>query len=145
MNIKLSIDNDQIAEEYFSDAQLFGIQCSLEPSSFIWLINKKFLYQFRYQNDAEIVVNKRQRRFSYPVFQCQETAIQLTHIIYTNKHDGEYLLPELRHFDYIWLMKGELNQALAEQIMAVLKSIPEIQIAALLAADKIRNKTQLVM
>jgi hypothetical protein len=143
---RLTINNEVLAEEFFSDAQLLGIQCSMEPHSFIWLINKRFLYQFRYQNGAEIIVQKRQRNFSFPVFQCQESNLQLTHLIYTNQQDGEYLLPELKHFDYIWMLKGELsNIDLPDLVLKELKNVPDIQMVALLATDKIRNKTQLVM
>lgn len=143
---KLTIDNDQIAEEYFSDVQLLGIQCSMEPHSLVWLVNKRFLYNFRYQNGAEIIVSKKTRSFSYPVFQCRETSLQLTHYIYANQHDGEYLLPELRHFDYIWLLKGELSGIeLSSLILEELKKIPEIQVVTFLSSEKIKHKTQLVM
>ena len=56
------------------------------------------------------------------------------------------MLPELKHFDYIWMLKGELNNIdLPDLVLKELKNVPEIQMVALLAADKIRNKTQLVM
>ena len=143
---KLIIDNDLIAEEYFSDARLLGIQCALEPHQFIWHINRQFLYDFRYQSGSEIVVTKKKRPFRYPIFQCKEPQQELLHIIYANQYDGEYLLSELRYFDYIWLIKGEMNDdSLPELILNELKAIEQVQLVTALSNEKIINKTQLVL
>ena len=143
---KLIIDNELIAEEYFSDARLLGIQCALEPHQFIWHINRQFLYDFRYQSGSEIVVTKKNRPFRYPIFQCKEPQQELVHIIYANQYDGEYLLSELRYFDYVWLIKGEMNDdSLTELILTELKAIEQVQLVTALSNEKIINKTQLVL
>jgi hypothetical protein len=143
---KLIIDNDVIAEEYFSDARLLGIQCSLEPHQFIWHINRQFLYDFRYQSGSEIVVTKKKRPFRYPIFQCKEPGQELLHLIYANQFDGEYLLSELRYFDYLWLLKGEINNDnLPALLLSELKTITQVQLVTELSNDKIINKTQLVL
>jgi hypothetical protein len=143
---KLIIDNDQIAEEYFADARLFGIQCPLEPHRFIWTINRQFLYDFRYQAGSEIKVKKKGRQFRYPIFQCKEPQLEVVHLIYANQFDGEYLLSELRYFDYLWLMKGELpGEELPGLILAELKTIEQVQLVTELSKEKIVNKTQLVL
>jgi len=143
---KLIIDNDQIAEEYFSDARLFGIQCPLEPHSFVWLINRQFLYDFRYQAGSEIEVKKKGRPFNYPIFQCKEPQQEIVHLIYANQHDGEYLLAELRYYDYLWLIKGELpGEELPRLILAELKNMEQVQLVTALSNEKIINKTQLVL
>jgi hypothetical protein len=143
---KLTIDNDQIAEEYFADARLFGIQCPLEPHRFVWLINRQFLYNFRYQVGAEIEVSKRGRNFRYSIFQCKESQLEVMHLIYANHSDGEYLLSELRYFDYLWLMKGELpDETLPNLILNELKNIDPIQLVTELTKEKIVNKMQLVI
>ncbi|CAN5435158.1 hypothetical protein BH10BAC3_BH10BAC3_07850 [soil metagenome] len=143
---KLIIDNELIAEEYFSDARLLGIQCALEPHQFIWHINRQFLYDFRYQSGSEIVVTKKSRPFRYPIFQCKEPQQELLHIIYANQYDGEYLLSELRYFDYLWLIKGEMNDdSLPGLILNELKAIGHVQLVTELSNEKIINKTQLVL
>lgn len=143
---QLVIDNEQIAEEYFEDASILGIQCGIEPHQFIWLVNKKFAYNFRYQAGSEIEVKKRGRSFKYPIFLCTEPQTNLQHIIYANQHDGEYLLSELRHFDYVWLIKGELKDpGFPLLLVSELKTIEPVQIVMQLSNDKIINKTKLVL
>lgn len=143
---KLRIDNNVLAAEFFADASLLGIQCALEPHHFVWHVNRFFMYDFRYQSGSEIMVNKKNRKFSYPIFQCMEPGRELLHILYSNENDGEYLLPEMRHFDYLWLLKGELeNDEVLLQILETIKNIEQVQMALQVPNDKILHKTQLVM
>jgi hypothetical protein len=142
---QLVIDNDQLAEDFFEDATILGVQCGVEPHHFIWMVNKRFAYDFRYQAGNEIVVKKRGRTFTYPVFSCCEPQADLHHYVYANQHDGEYLLNELRHFDYVWLIKGELKDNLPEQICSELRVMETVQLVTQLTNDKIINKTRLVL
>jgi hypothetical protein len=67
-------------------------------------------------------------------------------LIYANRHDGEYLLPELKHFDFLWLMKGELKDImLPEMLLSELKTLDQVQMVTILSNDKIINKTRLVL
>ncbi len=143
---KLSIDNKVIAEEFFEDVQLLlGIQSTLEPHQFVWLVNKHFLYDFRYQAESEVLVKKKGRDFSYPIFKCKEPHLEVTHYIYTNHHDGEYLLQEIKHLDYLWLTKGDQNVELAGLLLNEIKSFKQLQLVTELASEKIIHKQQLVL
>lgn len=142
---QLIIDNEQLAEDFFGDATLLGIQCGAEPHQFVWMVNKKFAYNFRYQAGSEIEVKKRGRTFKYPIFFCSEPKADLQHYLYANQHDGEYLLNELKHFDYVWLIKGELKDDLADMISSELRMMEPVQIVTQLTNDKVINKTKLVL
>jgi hypothetical protein len=143
---KLIIDNDLIAEEYFADARLVGIQCALAPHQLAWHINRQFLYDFRYQAGSEIMVTKKGRPLRYSVYQYEETHLQITHLVYANQYDGEYLLPELKHFDYIWLLKGEhVTEQWIVLLLNELKTVEQVQMVMELSSEKIKNKTRLVL
>jgi hypothetical protein len=143
---KLVIDNAQIAEEYFEHAQLLGIQCAAEPHKFVWLINKHFAFDFRYQPGTEIEMKKQGRKFSFPVFGFDESHLSVQHLIYTNQFDGEYLLPELKHTDFLWLVRSEsLDAAFMSLLAAEIKKVNQVQLVTLLSNDKIKNKQHLVL
>lgn len=128
------------------DARLLGIQCALEPQPLIWSVNRQFGYDFRYQHNAEISVRKNNRVFRYSVYQFNEPHLNITHYLYANHHDGEYLLPELKHFDFMWMVKGEAERdSLIPLIITELKKLEQVQMVTELAGDKIRNKLQLVL
>ncbi len=143
---KLIIDNDVIAEEFFEDVQLLlGIQTTLEPHQFVWLVNKHFLYDFRYQAESEIMVKKKSKHFKYPVFKCKEPHLEVAHYIYTNQHDGEYLLQEIKHLDYLWLLKGDRDEELIKLLLSEMKNFGQLHLVTELASEKIIHKQQLVL
>ena len=143
---KLTINNNLLAEEYFEDACLLGIQCLLKPQQLIWQINTHCQYNFCYHPTNDISFTKRGRAFSYPVFMCNEERFVIQHILYTNQQGGEYLLPELKHFDFIWMMKSEQPvKELLQQLVNELKTLEKIQLVLELDNKKIINKKHLVL
>lgn len=143
---KLILDNDLIAEEYFINAQLLGIQCPVEPHKFIWLINKHFGYDFRYQAGSEIELNKKGRKFYFPVFNFDEIHLSVQHLIYTNQFDGEYLLPELKFTDFLWLVRSDNNDSAFMQLLAnEIRQVSTVQLVTMLSNDKIKNKQHLIL
>lgn len=143
---KLHIDNEAIANEYFENSVVLAIQSSLEPHKFIWLVNQQFKFDFRYQPHSEIHYKKKNRQFTFPIFRYSEAQVSGHHIIYTNQHDGEYLLPEMRHTDYIWMVQTEgLSRELADILAQELRQLDAVQMVTIPDNDKIKNKQNLVM
>lgn len=143
---KLTINNSQLAEEYFEDAQLIGIQCPLEPQRLVWQINTQCQYDFVYQPASDITLTKKGSKFSYPVFVCYELRFAMQHILYTNQQRGEYLLPELKHFDFIWMLKTEQPiDNLVRLLTNELKTLEKVQLALEIDRSKIINKKHLVL
>jgi hypothetical protein len=143
---KLLLDNEQIAEEYFANAQLLGIQCPAEPHKFIWLINHHFGFDFRYQAGSEILLEKRGRKLYFPVFSFEETHLSVQHLIYTNQFDGEYLLPELKFTDFLWLVRSDNNDSAFMQLLAnEIRQVNTVQMVTMLSNDKIKNKQHLIL
>ncbi|MFY8046089.1 MAG: IPExxxVDY family protein, partial [Chitinophagaceae bacterium] len=59
--------------------------------------------------------------------------------------DGEYLLPEFKHLDFLWLMKGDVISE--ETVQAMIQSVRQIngvQLVMELSQDKIKNKGHLI-
>jgi hypothetical protein len=68
------------------------------------------------------------------------------HYLYQNAFDGEYLLPEFKHLDYLWLIKGERpDDAEFEDLMASIRDIEGVQLVTEITDEKIKNKTHLVL
>lgn len=142
---KWVLDNDQVAEDFFEHARLFGIQCPVSPHKFVWLVNTHFGYDFRLQTDTNIIVEKKSKKFTFPLYQYNEQFLAAKHFIYSNKADGEYLLPELKHTDFLWLVINESNNAgFLELLGSELRKVNQVQLVTLLNNDKFKNKLQLL-
>src|SRR5690606_40907950 len=106
--MKLKLDLDELTDDFFQGTRLIGIVCPIKDYQFCWHINQHFHFDFRKNNDIEIQLNKKQRSYYFSVFEYREPHTSLVHYLYNNQYDGEYLLPEFRNLDYLWLLKGDL-------------------------------------
>jgi hypothetical protein len=96
-------------------------------------------------HDLEIKLIKKRRDYFFSVYEYTEPLRFLSHYVYNNQFEGEYLLPEFRHLDFLWLMKGDevCDEAMQETILTI-RSIQSVQLVAELKVDKINNKENLV-
>jgi hypothetical protein len=70
----------------------------------------------------------------------------LEHYIYNNQFDGEYLLPEFKHLDFLWLLKGDtVSDEMLQEKMGNLRSLNGVQLVLELTYEKIKNKEHLIL
>ncbi len=143
--MKLKIDNDTLAEEFFQDTCLLGIVAPLKNYHFCWAINQLLRFDFRLNADMEIVLTKRQRQYFFSIYEYTPVASTITHYLYNNQYEGEYLLPEFKHLDFLWLIKGDvINQNELQELMQTVRSIAGVQLVSAMIAEKIKNKQHLI-
>ena len=144
--MKLKIDNETLAQEFFEDAILLGIVAPIKDYQFSWQLNQLLGFNFRVNNDIEIQLKKKQRKYFFSIYEYQVTSTSLTHYLYNNQFDGEYLLPEFKHLDFLWLIKGDVVQAEDLKILVqAIKSLAGVQLINELTNEKIKNKQHLIL
>lgn len=143
--MKLTLDNKELSDEFFENTRLLGIMCQLKDYQFCWQLNSQLGMDFRVNNDIEIQLNRKKRNYFFTIYNYNEPTGSLEHYIYKNQFDGEYLLPEFRHLDFLWLMKGDIvtNESL-HQTIGNIRSINGVQLVVELTNEKIRNKEHMV-
>jgi hypothetical protein len=143
--MKLKLDLDELAQDFFEDSHLLGIVAPMKDYRFSWLLNHMLRFDFRVKNDIEIQLTKKGRQYFFAVYEYREPNGSLCHYLYNNQFDGEYLLPEFRHLDFLWLMKGDVPAAdWLSDLTASLRSINGVQLVMELTNEKIRNKGHLI-
>lgn len=143
--MKLRIDNEAMLEEFFENTRLLGVVASIEQYRFCWHLNQLLNFDFRINNSIEIHLNKKTRNYFFPIYQYGERAGTIKHYLYNNEDDGEYLLPEFRHLDFLWLMKDDVMQdPELSVLMNSIKTIPSVQMVVELTNEKIKNKQHLI-
>lgn len=142
---KLVLDTRELTEEFFSDTRLLGVMAPVKDYQFCWHLNTNIGLDFRMNNDIEIRLIKKKRQYFFSVYEYNEPNRFLSHYVYNNQFDGEYLLPEFKHLDFLWLMKGDevSDESLRETIQTI-RSINSVQLVVELTNEKIRNKEHLV-
>jgi hypothetical protein len=143
--MKLRIDNEAMLEDFFENTRLLGIVASIEQYRFCWHLNQILNFDFRINNNIEIHLNKKMRNYFFSIYQYGEQSGTIKHYLYNNEDDGEYLLPEFKHLDFLWLMKDDIMKDEEVNIfMNSIKTIPSVQMVMELTNEKIKNKQHLV-
>jgi len=143
--MKLKIDNESIAQEFFENAVLLGIVAPIKDYLFSWHLNQIFGFNFRVNTDIEIQLSKQQRKYFFSIYEYAVPSTSITHYLYNNQFDGEYLLLEFKHLDFVWLIKGEFISAEElKTLMKSIKSIPGVQLVNEMTNEKIKNKQHLI-
>ncbi len=142
---KLLLNNKDLADEFFEETRLLGIMSTVKDYQFCWHLNSTMGLDFRINNEIEIQLNKKGRNYFFAVYEFCEPTGALAHYIYNNQFDGEYLLPEFRHLDFLWLMKGDMvKDDSLQQTIESIRSINGVQLVVELTNEKIKNKEHLV-
>ncbi len=142
---QLRLNIEELNDDFFEETRLLGITAPLKNYQFCLHLNNQLGYQFRLNPDIEIHLRKKDRSYYFSVYQSNEPNSFLVHYLYHNQFDGEYLLPEFKHMDFLWLMKGDM---VADDkciwIKQAVKNIPGVQLVAELTNEQIRNKGNMV-
>lgn len=143
---KLILDTRDTTDDFFEETRLLGIMAPIKDYQFCWQLNNLLGMDFRINNEIEIQLKKKNRDYFFSIYEYKEPTGSLEHYIYNNQFDGEYLLPEFKHLDFLWLMKGDVvtNEMLLEKTGGI-RSLSAVQLVVELLYDKIKNKEHLIL
>jgi hypothetical protein len=143
--MKLRIDNEAMLGDFFENTRMLGIVASIEQYRFCWHLNQILNFDFRINNNLEIRLAKKTRNYFFTIYQYAELGGTVNHYIYNNEDDGEYLLPEFKHFNFLWLMKDDvMKDEEVAVFMNSVRTIPSVQLVVEMTNEKIKNKQHLV-
>ncbi|HET9055559.1 MAG TPA: IPExxxVDY family protein [Chitinophagaceae bacterium] len=143
--LKLRIDNDALAEEFFDGTRLIGIVAPIKDYQLCWRLNQVLRFNFRNNNELEIQLSKKNRKYFFAIYEYNEPGSSIKHYLYNNQFDGEYLLPELKHLDFLWLIAGEaVGDAALNSLQQSIRTINGVQLVMELKVEKIKNKQHLI-
>ncbi|MBL7707766.1 MAG: IPExxxVDY family protein [Chitinophagales bacterium] len=142
---KLSLNTQDLTNEFFDETRLLGIMSPVKDYQFCWHLNSMMGMDFRVNHEIEIQLTKKRRNYFFAVYEFCEPTGSLSHYVYNNQFEGEYLLPEFKHLDFLWLMKGDLvTDEMLQQTINSIRSINGVQLVLELTNEKIKNKEHLV-
>ena len=105
MSSKIILDQDAINESDFEGSRILGITAPIKNYQLCFQIEKQLQIDFRTSQDLQIPLEKNKRSYFFTVYEFLQPTIATDHFLYSNKNDGESLIPDLQHLDYIWLIK----------------------------------------
>ena len=131
--------------DFFEETKLLGIMAPMKDYQFCWQLNNLLNIDFRVNHELEIQLKKKDRNYFFAVYEYPEPSTCLKHYLYNNQNDGEYLLPEFRHLDFLWLLKDDIvSEDSLQQLVQSIRTVNGVQLVVELMYDKIKNKEHLV-
>ena len=142
--MKLRLDDDKMSDNFFEDTRILGIASTLKNYQFCWHIEQTMLIDFQTSADLQIPMEKNRRSYSFTVYEFIDPISSKEHFLYSNKHEGEFLLPELQHLDFIWLVRDPFHTDEQLSLMQQqIRTIPGVQLVTEVPHDKIKSKDNL--
>ena len=143
--MKMILDTKNLAPNFFEETRLLGIMAPMKHYLFCWHINQLLYIDFRINHELEIPLMKKGRLYYFSIYEYAEPQTCLKHYLYNNQNDGEYLLPELKHLDFLWLLKDDVvSDESLEGLVQSIRSVSGVQLVVELTNEKIKNKEHLV-
>ncbi|HJV18866.1 MAG TPA: IPExxxVDY family protein [Sediminibacterium sp.] len=143
--MKLRLDVDELNDDFFEDTRLLGITATMKNYQFCMQLNNMLGYDFRLNPEIEIHLKKKNRSYYFSIYQYKEPNNSLVHYLYQNQFDGEYLLPEFKHMDFLWLMKYEyVDDEKCNWIRQTIRNLNGVQMIVELTNEQIKNKGNMV-
>ncbi|MEY3153355.1 MAG: hypothetical protein RLZZ333_1952 [Bacteroidota bacterium] len=142
--MKLKLDDERMSDDFFEDTRILGIACPLKNYQFCWHVEKTLNIPFATSLDLQIGMEKNKRSYSFTVYVFIHPITSKEHFLYSNKHEGEFLLPELQHLDFIWLIRDPYNDLVElNDLMQRLRTIPGVQLVTEVPHEKIKSRDNL--
>jgi hypothetical protein len=142
--MKLKLDDERMSDDFFEDTRILGIACPLKNYQFCWHVEKTLNIPFATSLDLQIGMEKNKRSYSFTVYEFIHPITSKEHFLYSNKHEGEFLLPELQHLDFIWLIRDPYNYLVElNDLMQRLRTIPGVQLVTEVPHEKIKSRDNL--
>jgi len=136
------------AEEYLTDTVLLGITATYKNFQFCWQVNNVLEFNFCLDTESIIEMKKKNRTYFFPLYVHKNEDTHIYHHIYTNVSDGEYLLPEYKHMDFLWMVHYDALDDISNDtktLIADIKKLSSVLMVSELPADTLKNKWNLLL
>jgi len=133
-------------EDYF-DFDLIGIVSIVKEYKLVWHINAATNFQLIKKPDISIEFSGN-NKISISNFECSEEHLLVTllknRLVAKPNMRFQFLVDELKQFDYLLKCKDETEQTTAKDILSLLKSTEVVEYAAILDPSTIKSRDNLI-
>jgi len=96
-------------------------------------------------DDLEITHKKKNKTATYSWFRYEDELDKLFVYLLSNKYSGEYLIPEIKQADFLFMVQGELSEKAKNELFSALKEIQAVQMVFEINYSQLKSKENLVL
>ena len=134
------LNDEKIEDNFFSNTVMIGIGTSLPAYNLCWMLNNYFDLSFARDAENTKSFKKKDTDYFFPLY-CYTlpNSIGYRHLLYKLKHGDEFLLPEIKQIDYLWLLQTDNPAADAQYIATALKTMDGIQLVQTITTKQLEK------
>lgn len=138
---KFTLDTDDTGEP---DFLLVGICSHAKSYRLCWSLNQNMALKLVDMGQPIVITNPRKKTsVSFDVYNCHDEESRINYYLICNKSGDGYLLPELKHVDYLLMLKENLYINLSDTIRRVRRS-DQVLTAFPIGPEEIRSMENLL-
>lgn len=139
MSAKWVLDSNEMHESFFRDTVLIGIVCAYPSYRFCALMNSCFDLRLARDGESDVCVKSQNNSNYFALYRYHAPMTSNEFSLYELKREKQFLLPELKQLDYLFMMKGPTAEDDADKYTEALRTIPDIQLAQLIDMERLKN------
>lgn len=129
---------------YDEDFLMFGLVCGERPHRLAWMMNETGTFHFVRLNDIHFY-GKANAEYFFPRFRYTDEINHLDYHLLGNKDEGQFLIPELRHVDYLLILKGAIDYFDAKEFIQQTKNLETVQLVTELNPAVLKSRENLIL
>lgn len=130
---------------YDFDFGLVGIVSPLRDYILCWEINRILKLKLSRLEDIEISNALKGKHVMYSFFRYENNIDKCIYHLVSNKYFSDYLVPELKEFDYFLRFSGDLPEEFNSNIQGQIKSINHVMATVKLNPTNIKSRHNLIL
>lgn len=130
--------------EFDYNFSLIGISSYLRDYRISWTLNKVLGIELKKEKDYEIALKNLEELqiFSHYSYMCELT--QRNYHLFSNKCPLGFLLPEIKHIDYLLMLKGNFNKQDIEELCKLVRQEKHINFVYKVNVKTLKSKKNLI-
>jgi hypothetical protein len=127
------------------DFSIWGINSSVEDYRLCLYLNQSLKWNLKRVHDVEFYSSQIKGFKHFNAYMYKNDADFYTLELIQNKNSGNILIPELKNFDFLFLLHGEDEYFEKEAFSNLLTKIPGVQSAIQLNIESLKSKHNLLI
>jgi len=132
-------------EPAFQQADAFvGIATNLTVIQLVHFINRETLLNLVREEDLPVYNEKTESLDHFKFFHYEDDDYRSDFCLVNNNNGGNYLLPAQKQFGYFMIIHGAIPDEKVKQLVAKIKSIAGVQLAAIIGQEPIKTLSSIL-
>jgi len=136
---------NKLPEDAFAeDACVWGLVCGQKDYTLAFHLNQLLGISLERKADAELELKKKNRLLLFSRYHYADPMNDRSLALFSNKYQGEFLIPEIKPADYLLLLRGYWDADEKKHLLQLLRKNEPIQAVVEPEWNKLKSRENLI-